>query len=235
MDNVSISWSKDVVADFPSLSLGYLKIIGVRVMPRNEAMDQFIREKERYLRSKYRLESLKDVPIIRKYRDFFWRMGIDPTKVRPASEALLRRILRGKGLPRISNVVDAYNLASVESLITLSAYDLSKINPPLKVRYADTNEEVLLIGGRRRILNGEEIVLADASGILCVYVHGDAERSKVRRSTRELLLVAYGAPSIEEEYLVKALEIAMKYIVRFSGGTPRNIVISSPNKGDLVY
>lgn len=46
------------------------------------------------VRSKYSLDSLKDDPIIRRYRDFYWHeLGIDPTKQRPAQEALLRRFL----------------------------------------------------------------------------------------------------------------------------------------------
>ncbi len=63
------------------------------------------------------LEGLKDEPIFRTYRDFFWTMGVDPTKVRPAAEALIRRILVGRSMPRINTVVDAYNLASMTTHI----------------------------------------------------------------------------------------------------------------------
>jgi len=42
------------------------------------------------------LEGLKEDPVVRAYRDFYWRLGIDPTKVRPSSEALARRALRGE-------------------------------------------------------------------------------------------------------------------------------------------
>jgi len=62
------------------------------------------------------IDMLKGHPIIRAYRDFYWRvLGIDPTKQRPAQEALLRRILRGEPLPRISPVVDAGNAASINT------------------------------------------------------------------------------------------------------------------------
>jgi DNA/RNA-binding domain of Phe-tRNA-synthetase-like protein len=53
------------------------------------------------------LPSLKDHPIIRAYRDFYWRLGIDPTKQRPSSEGLARRLLAQGRLPRINSVVDA--------------------------------------------------------------------------------------------------------------------------------
>ena len=54
------------------------------------------------MRKNYSLDGLKDEENIRAYRDFFWKLGIDPTKIRPAAEALIRRILGGKEIPRIN-------------------------------------------------------------------------------------------------------------------------------------
>jgi DNA/RNA-binding domain of Phe-tRNA-synthetase-like protein len=90
----------------------------------------------RQVKEKYSLESLKDVPIFRAYRDFFWKAGIDPTKVRPAAEALIRRILGGKAVPSINNVVDSYNLASIKTEVALAAFDEDKLKGDLIMRYA---------------------------------------------------------------------------------------------------
>ncbi|MBN1762405.1 MAG: hypothetical protein JW878_04920 [Methanomicrobia archaeon] len=126
---------------------------------------------EAELRSSYSIDEIKDVRMIRLQRDFFWHMGVDPTKVRPASEALLRRIVLNKGLPRVSPIVDAYNLASVKTLLTFSAFDLARIDPPLSVRFSRAGEEVVLIGPRREKLTGKELVLTDSAKVLRVYVH----------------------------------------------------------------
>jgi Uncharacterized conserved protein len=45
-------------------------------------------------------EKLKEDPVVKSYRSFLWRFGIDPTKVRPSGEALRRRIARGDKLPK---------------------------------------------------------------------------------------------------------------------------------------
>ena len=227
--SITIKWDKKVAKRYPSLFLGLTVITGVKVQPRTPEQERYIEEIKKLLRSKHKVETLKDHPIVRAYRNFFWRLGIDPTKNRPASEALLRRILRGKGLPRVNNVVDAYNLASVETLVTMSAYDLSMVKPPLTVRFSREGEEVTLIGGRRRVLKGGELVLADKLGVLCVYVHGDVERAKVTWETRDVLLVGYGAPGIGEELVAKALEKACEYVTRFSGGEAKGVTILSPN------
>ncbi len=222
-DNMRVTWERHVRCRFPDLSIGLLLIRGVKVRIRDETMDEFIRIHEEMLRQRFDLRTLKDEALIRRYRDFFWRMGIDPTKKRPASEALLRRILRGRRLPSINTVVDAYNLASAETLVTMSAYDLARMKPPLYVRFAKKGERVTLIGERMLTLSGKELVLTDREGILCVYVHGDVERTKVTERTKDVLLVAYGAPGINPADLERALTVAAKYVITFSGGIQERV------------
>lgn len=76
---------------------------------------------------------LKDNPTVRAYRDFCWKLNMDPTKTRPLGEALLRRVLHAKQLPRISTVVDAYNLVSTKTMIPISGFDEDKLNPRPKL------------------------------------------------------------------------------------------------------
>jgi DNA/RNA-binding domain of Phe-tRNA-synthetase-like protein len=173
---------------------------------------------EAELRSSYSIDTVKDVRTLRMQRDFFWHMGVDPTKVRPASEALLRRIVLNKGLPRVSPLVDAYNLASVKTLLTFSAFDLARIDPPLLVRFSREGEVVVLIGQRRKKLTGKELVLTDSAKVLCVYVHGDVDETKVTAATTDVLVVAYGIPGMPREELEEGLTVAANYILRFAGG-----------------
>jgi DNA/RNA-binding domain of Phe-tRNA-synthetase-like protein len=173
---------------------------------------------EAKLRSSYSIDTVKDVRTLRMQRDFFWHMGVDPTKVRPASEALLRRIVLNKGLPRVSPIVDAYNLASVKTLLTFSAFDLARIDPPLSVRFSRAVEEVVLIGQRRKKLTGKELVLTDSAKVLCVYVHGDVDETKVTAATTDVFVVAYGIPGMPGEELKEGLTVAANYIQRFAGG-----------------
>ena len=208
---------EDAVREKFEISVGIAEIRGVRQKGSDEISKE-IAEVEAEIKSRYRIDEVKEIRTIRMQRDFFWRMGVDPTKVRPASEALLRRILLNKRLPRVSPVVDAYNLASVETLLTFSVFDMERIDPPLSVRFSREGEEVTLIGNRRKELTGKEIVLCDSAKILCVYVHGDVEETKVTDSTRDVLLVAYGIPGMSKEELKEGVIAASNYIKRFAGG-----------------
>src|SRR5213594_3960082 len=86
----------DLAAEFPGLGALVFDVTGLRVKPADDAGTAFIEERVTDYRRTYAPETLKDEPRLRAYRDFFWRVGVDPTKVRPAAEALLRRVIQRK-------------------------------------------------------------------------------------------------------------------------------------------
>ena len=58
-------------------------------------------------------------------RTMYKRVGLDPTKMRPSSEALLRRVRKGDPLPRVNCLVDVINWCSVETQLPFGLYDLA--------------------------------------------------------------------------------------------------------------
>ncbi len=164
------------------------------------------------VRRRHSLESPKDVAVFRAYRDFFWELGIDPTKLRPSSEALVRRILMGKGLPRINPLVDAYNLASALTGITMAAYDDSKVSGSLRIRRARPGEAFRGIGMDEEIRLGSEVVLRDDVSILSIYPYRDSDHTKTGEDTRRAILVTCGVPGISFEILREAEKVALDFI-----------------------
>jgi DNA/RNA-binding domain of Phe-tRNA-synthetase-like protein len=211
--------SQDLKEQFPGLQALVAYIDGVKVADSGAQFQKVYEELSVEVRQKYALNSLKDVPILRAYRDFFWRVGIDPTKVRPAAEALIRKILSGRTLPRINNLVDAYNLASIKTEIALAAFTRDRLKCDLLMRRAKEGEEFLGIGMDKTIkLTGIEVVISDSEKLVAIYPHRDAETSKISHSTTSVLMLVCGVPGIESEILEDAGEVATSYIVRFCGG-----------------
>jgi len=208
---------------FPDLNVLLMELDSVKVLEYSEELERFKSEIYDKLRKRYKLESLKDDPLVKTYRNFFWRIGIDPTKIRPAAEALLRRILSGRGIPRINTLVDSYNLASAESGIALAAFDSEKIDGDMIMRFAKEGEEFLGIGMRKpKTLRGGEIVVADSSRLVAIYPYRDAEYSKVTLKTEKVCLMICGVPGIRIEVLKNAGRLAADYILRFCGGKSLN-------------
>ena len=147
-------------------------------------------------------------------------MGVDPTKTRPAAEALIRRVLRGRPLPRINTLVDAYNLASIESTIPLAAFDEDDLAGDLLMRQADAGEEFLGIGMDKPItLNGGEAVVQDGEKLVAIYPHRDADACKITLDTENTLMLICGVPNIKEGLLKIAGRVTVGYITRFCDGS----------------
>jgi len=196
----------------------YATIEGVSVSKGNPGIERYLSEVVSQIRKRYALESLKENPVIRAYRDFFWRIGIDPTKTRPSSEALIRRILKGRPVPRINNVVDSGNLASIITLVPIGLYDVAKINGKLLLRMAKEGEKFEPIGSKEEELTGKEPVLADERKVIHLYPHRDSERTKIDENSKEVLVVACGVPKVESSLLLEATNLTLELITRFAGG-----------------
>jgi DNA/RNA-binding domain of Phe-tRNA-synthetase-like protein len=160
----------------------------------------------------YTLENLKDNPIIRAFRDFYWKTGIDPTKIRPSSEALVRRILSGSSIPMINNVVDAGNLASIETLIPIGLYDLDKIVGEPVLRFARHGEEFTDITGRIRKIEPNTIVLADDIGLIHIFPHRDSLRTMIEWNTRRVLIIACGVEDVPNSLVDYAADRVIHYL-----------------------
>ncbi len=204
---------------FPDLTVKIFQVKDVKIQKRDPELEKFKVEVMEQVRNEYDLESLKDQPTFRAYRDFFWRVGVDPTKNRPAAEALIRRILGGRTIPCINTLVDAYNLASIKSRIALATFDADKLEGELLMRFADEGESFVGIGMEKPlILNGGEIVVSDDEKLVAVYPYRDADNTKVTQETKNVTVVVCGAPSINEEELENASRVALDYIKRFCDG-----------------
>lgn len=203
----------------PGLAAILFAINGVRVEDSLDDLEHFKAEACQRFRSTLDLETLKDVPALRAYRDFFWRVGIDPTKTRPASEALLRRVLQGKDMPRINTLVDSYNIASMETHVPLAVFDAAKLEGDMVMRMAVAGEKFHGIGmTAEETLTGKEVVVQDDRMLIAIYPYRDADFSKVMTETKDVSIMVCGVPGIELSRLGEAKRLAADYIVRFCGG-----------------
>lgn len=205
--------------DFPDLFILTAIIKGLKIKSEDAYLESFKMKVINEVKAKYEINLLKDQPALKAYRSFFWKIGVDPTKHRPAAEALIRRILLGNSLPRINTFVDSLNLASMKSEIPIAAFDIDKIIGKPILRYAAKGEEFHGIGMNKPIiLRGGETVISDNAGVIAIYPHRDSERTKITENTYNALLTFCGVPGINLGKLQEARDITIKLIREFCGG-----------------
>ena len=94
----------------------------------SEELWQLIDELGEQFRQTLTTESLKDISAIAATRRVYKACGKDPSRYRPSSEALIRRMLQGKKLYQIDTLVDLINLASIEYGYSIGGFDGDKFD-----------------------------------------------------------------------------------------------------------
>lgn len=123
-----------------------------------------------------------EVGPIERARELYRRFGTDPTRMRPSSEALLRRMKKGEPLPRINSLVDVANALSVQLQVPVGLYDLGKVaGEELVIRLGRDGESYEGIG-KEKINVAGRICVADAEGP-CGNPSADSARTMITTET----------------------------------------------------
>ena len=148
-------------------------------------------------------------------RTMYKRVGLDPTKTRPSSEALLRRVRRGDALPRINSMVDVCNWCSLEFQLPYGLYDASRIEGDVELRigrdgesYAGIRKDDVNVGGR--------ITLADSAGPFGNPT-SDSARTMVTTATTRALLVVFAPRDVDGARLTVVLDSTSSRMGEFTG------------------
>ena len=165
---------------------------------------------EKY-RAEYTTETIKQIPGIEATRRVYRACGKDPSRYRPAAEALIRRMLQGKRLYQIDTLVDLVNLASIAYGYSIGGFDADKfVGDTLTLGIGREGEPYEGIG--RGTINIAGLpVYRDALGGVGTPT-SDNERTKIGIDTRRVLVLINGYDGNEAqvtanaEYLIRLFE-----------------------------
>ena len=166
-------------------------------------------------RAELTTETLKDVSGIAATRRVYRTCGKDPSRYRPASEALIRRILQGKKLYQIDTLVDLINLASIVYGYSIGGFDADKmVGEQLTLGIGKADEPYEGIG--RGVINIEGLpVYRDEIGGVGTPT-SDHERTKITAQTTHLLVLINGYDGKEDSVRANALYI-QKLLRKYAG------------------
>jgi DNA/RNA-binding domain of Phe-tRNA-synthetase-like protein len=194
----------------PDLALGCVSA-SVTVEQHNKPLWREIDQHLALLAATIKPEQINTLPQIAAMRSAYKALGKDPSRYRGSAEALLRRVLSGKGLYQINSVVDINNLVSLESLNPAGTYDLEKLTPPIELRVGTADECYKGIGKDQ--INIESLpVFADAVGPFGSPT-SDSERAMVSLETKKILMVVFSftGPEGLERWMQRAGELLRQY------------------------
>src|SRR5579872_7214224 len=206
----------------PGVTFGMVTIQGVTVQERDERLWQQVETLCQQQAREFALERLAEYAQIAAVRGLQKSFGFDPTRYRPSSEALLRRVLKGQGLYQINTAVDVNNLCSLEFLLPMCIYDLRNVAGQIVVRVGEPGEEYPGIG-RQVFQIAHKVIIADDHGIMGSTV-SDSERTKVTTATTDILLAIYAPVGKDPRLIQEYAALAGKRMVEFNGGQVSDVL-----------
>jgi len=171
--------------------IGAMVEANVKNSPSSEVLWAEIDALGNYYRANLTTETIKQMPSIEATRRIYRQCGKDPSRYRPSSEALIRRMLQGKELYRIDTLVDLINLASIKSGYSIGGFDASKfVGDTLTLGVGKEGEPYEGIG--RGMINIAGLpVYRDSQGGVGTPT-SDNERTKMEMATTHVVMLING-------------------------------------------
>ena len=200
---------------FPGAHIGTLIIKNTGNPSETSALDTLQNKLENDLRSMfsdYSKESLKNLPAIRVYTEYFRRFK----KTYHVLLQLESVVLKGKSQSKASALVKAMFMAELKNLVLTAGHDLHAIRRPLKIDVSSGEEEYTLLNGRRQILKPDDMIMRDDLNVISSVIYGPDRRTKIIPETKDVIFVVYAPPGIDERLVYQHLNDIKLYIMCFS-------------------
>jgi DNA/RNA-binding domain of Phe-tRNA-synthetase-like protein len=206
----------------PGVTFGIVTINDVRVRESDNILWGQVEALCQHLAQEYALDRLSENERIAAVRGLQKSFGFDPTRYRPSSEALLRRVLKGQGLYQINTAVDVNNLCSLEFLLPMCIYDLRHVKGQIRARVGEPGEAYPGIG--RQVFQAEQkVIIADDAGIMGSTV-SDSEHTKVTTETTDIFLAIYAPTGSDPRTIQQYAALAGQRMVEFNGGQASDVL-----------
>lgn len=206
-----IKIDKELLDICPNIQLGCIQYTA-KIEKDNKDLWKEISNEIKNIEKEMKIEDIAKEKNISDSRDMYRRLGKDPHRYRVSSEALIRRIVQGKGLYKINNVVDCNNLISIVSKFSVGSYDIDKLGEELTFRIGKKGESYKGIG--KDIINIENIpVFSDENGPYGSPT-SDSEKAMITNKTNNILtiLISFSDNSNLEENMDKAIDLLETYV-----------------------
>ena len=182
-------------AAHPGASIGLLELTGVGGADASDSLADRKRETEARLRDRYHGLTRQDftsLPVMAAYVRYYKRFN----KTYHVQLQLESIVLKGKGLPSVSPLVDANFVAEVETLVLTAGHDAAKLDGAVSIDVSRDGDQMTQMNGSVTALRPGDMVMRDARGVCCSIIYGQDNRSPISRETSHVLYVAYAPPDV---------------------------------------
>ena len=202
-----------------------IKILGLKIeeldnKTPNKEFDVWRENKIQELILKYKDYDIKDDKVIEGFYILHNKVGVPRRKNPPASENLIKMLVKREGLVQINKAVDIYNIASIESKLCLGAHDIDKVTGNVHLKITDGSENFIPLGSEesKTVGNGEYSFVDDNNDVICWLDIRQVDKTKVTEESKNVLYFIIGNEENTYEELEKVANEIIELTTKYCGG-----------------
>ena len=220
MKTIQYSIAPQVFEKFPEYIRGVVLAVGVSNGKSSPELIQLLRDEEKLLQQRLKVEEITSYPKINSWREAFRSLGIKPSEYRSSIEAMSRRVLRGNELPSINALVDIGNILSLRHLVPTGGHALDAIQSDISLRPADGSEEFIPFGSEEmEHPDPHEFVFVEGNTVLTRrWSWRQANHSLTLPSTKIIEFNIDGLPPVSMDEVELVARDMFDLVGRFCGG-----------------
>lgn len=216
----TISFCEEIKENCPNIRLGIINC-SVLYSEQTQELWERIDATCKDIESKYEIVDVKNIATIGESKKAYKKLGKDPNRYRLSAEALMRRIINGKSLYKINNLVDIVNLSSIDSGFSIGAYNVENVKGDIVLAKGKKNDFYVGIG--RGELNIENLPVLRDDNSAFGSPTSDSPRTQLDKDTENMMLVFFDFDSNSE--LEKAMSNSKELLLEYAGASDISVRI----------
>ena len=221
MANTLFRIDEGILSAFGGVNIGVLLGQGVHVEEADEFLEVYKASVVEEAVEAFGSDSVTSHPNIRSWREMYKAFKTRPGDYRPSAEALLRRAIKRRGLPRINTAVDTYNAVSVGHRIPMGGFDMAQVQGEIVLRFSEGGELFLPLGASEpeETYPGEVVYADDARILTRRWNYRDCDETKITEYTKAFIMFVDGSVNMPRGSVESALMDLESSLREYCGGT----------------
>ena len=195
----------------PDARIGVLELASVDNRKSSPALDARKRQIEQSLRGRFAGFSRAQfaaLPVMSAYVRYYKSFD----KTYHVLQQLESVVLKGRGLPAVSPLVDANFAAELETLVLTAGHDADKLQAPVTLDVSREGDSITQMNGATKALPAGDMIMRDAGGVCCSILYGQDNRSPITAATTRALYVSYAPPGAADADVQRHLDAVLAYV-----------------------
>lgn len=209
----NITFDPIILERCPTIRIGYLSANVTVVLEHSELWAVMQAELDKLAQNMNKAD-IKLRSTVAATRKAYKALGKDPSRYRPSAEALLRRVVDGKGLYNVNNVVNLINWMSIQTGFSIGGYDPTRIQGPIRLSVGREDDDYEGLGRGKLNLTHLACLRDDLGAFGCPT--SDSNRTSIQVESKSCLWIYFDFAS--DNSLAAALSASAELLATYAQG-----------------